>query len=337
MKAKYLVAALAAAPVTSALAATEVSLSGQVNVAALAGDALDELTVVDNNTTGSRFRIRSKTGFGDGFSAGLRYELQAQFIQSNDPTEIGSNSGAADGTVREVRYADTYIKGPFGQIGIGRGDGAANGTSESYGLLNFLGGAEAHLLFGGAGADFSDIDGLSRQNRIRYDSPNFGGFKFAFSADAEEENEAAFSFDRKGGFGAVRARGGVTTGEGDQSTADFSVAYKFPFGLGLAFSTGSADNVAGDTTSENIWLMASYDFGKQWTISAGFGEEDQLDGGTGADLNNELTILSLLWKPTGNATVYFNFGGWSNEVAAGEVEEDNDDSSLFALGGHFRF
>ena len=336
MKAKYLVAAIAVAPATTALADTEVSLSGQVNVAALAGDALDDLTVVDNNTTGSRFRIRTKTGFGNGFSAGLRYELQAQFQQSNDSTELGLNSGGADGTVREVRYADVYINSPFGKLGIGRGDGAANGTSESYGLLNFLGGAEAHLLFNGAGSDFSDIDGLSRQNRIRYDSPNFSGFKFAVSLDEQSENEIAASYDKKGGFGALRVRAGLTNGEGDQQTVDFSAAYKFPFGLGLAYSTGLGDNAAGVTTSENDWIQVSYDF-SAFTISAGFGLEDEFEADPGEVVEHELTILSLIWKPAKGTSVYLNFGDWDNGLATGQVAEDNDSSSVFALGGHFRF
>jgi len=336
MKAKYLVAAIAAVPMSNALADTEVTLSGQVNVAALAGDAVDDLTVVDNNTTGSRFRIRTKTAFGSGFTAGLRYELQAQFQQSNDPTELGLNSGGADGTVREVRYADVYIDSPFGKVGIGRGDGAANGTSESYGLLNFLGGAEAHLLFNGAGARFSDIDGLSRQNRIRYDSPNFSGFKFAISLDEQEENELALSYDNKFSAGALRTRFGVTTGEGSQQTLDFSAAYKFSFGLGLAYSTGSRDTVAGITDSENDWFQISYDF-SQFTVSAGFGMEDEAVGATGEVVENELLILSLVWKPASGASVYFNVGDWENGIAAGDVAGENDSSNLFAIGGHFRF
>ena len=339
-KYQYVAAALAAAvPASNAIADTKVTLSGQVNVAALEGNAVDDLTVVDNNTTGSRFRIRTQTDFGGSFSAGLRYELQAQFQQSNDPTELGLNSGGADGTVREVRYADVYINSPIGKLGIGRGDGAANGTSESYGILNFLGGAESHLLFNGTGADFSDVDGLSRQNRIRYDSPNFSGLKFAISLDEQAENEVAASFDKKGGFGTLRIRAGLTNGEGDQQTTDFSAAYKFPFGLGLAVSAGEFENVAGDTASENVWLMASYDF-SAFTISAGFGTEDELEtlaaGGTEI-VEHDLLILSLLWKPTKNASVYLNFGDWENGLAAGQIEEENDDSNVVALGGHFRF
>lgn len=336
MKAKYLVAALAVVPVTNALADTEVKLSGQVNVAALAGDGVDDLTVVDNNTTGSRFRIQAKTSFGGAYTAGLRYELQAQFAQSNQSDQIGLNSGGAGGTVREVRYADVYINSPVGKLSIGRGDGAANGTSESYGLLNFLGGAEAHLLFGGAGANFSDIDGLSRQNRIRYDTPNFSGLKFAITLDEQDEQEVAASYDKKGGFGAVRARAGFTTGEGDQETIDFSVAYKLPFGVGLAYSTGSRDTTAGITDSENDWVQVSYDF-SAFTVSAGFGTEDEFSAGTGEIVENDLTILSLVWKPTKGASVYLNYGDWDNGLATGQVEGENDDSSLVALGGHFRF
>jgi len=229
--------------------------------------------------------------------------------------------------VREVRYADVYLSGPFGKVGIGRGDGAANGTSESYGLLNFLGGAEAHLLFGGAGADFSDIDGLSRQNRIRYDSPSFGGFKFAVSLDEQEENEVAASFDRKGGFGAIRARAGLTVGEGDQQTTDVSFAYKFPFGLGLAASAGSADNTAGLTTSENTWIQVSY----------GAGVEDEFEAGPDEVVEHELLILSAVWKPSKTTSIYFNYGDWDNGLATGQIAEENDSSNLFALGGHFRF
>lgn len=336
MKTKLIAAAIAAVPLTAA-AESSVSISGQVNVAALAGDAVDDLTVVDNNTTGSRFRIRANKDFGSGFTAGLRYELQAQFAQSNDSTEIGQNSGAADGTVREVRYADVWIDGFFGKIAIGRGDGAANGTSESYGLLNFLGGAEAHLLFNGAGAAFSDVDGLSRQNRIRYDSPAFGGLRFAVTFDEQDEQEVALDFNDEFSLGKLRARVGYTTGEGDQETIDFSVAYKAPFGLGLAYSTGSFDNVAGATTSENDWVMVSYDFGANWTVSAGFGIEDELNADANQVVENDLTILSLIWKPVKGASVYLNYGDWNNGLAAGEVEGENDNSNLVALGGHFTF
>ena len=349
---KLLIASAVAAVVVAPAAQAAVDISGQVNVAALFSGAADDLTVVDNNTTGSRFRIKAKKKFGNGLSIGTRFELQAQFAQSNDPDQIGNNSGNADPisstnadgepndnfgptAVREVRYADVWIAGSFGKVGIGRGDGAANGTSESYGLLNFLGGAEAHLLFNGLGADFSDIDGLSRQNRVRYDSPKFGGFSFAVSLDEQNEDEFSGQFNGKVGGGKLRARFGVTSGD-TQDTTDFSVAYKFPFGLGLAYSTGDSENAVGITTSENDWFMVSYDFGPKFVISAGFGEEDERDGSTGAiagDGTNELNIFSLVWKPVKGAEVYLNYGDWENDV----ISNDNDDNNAFGLGGRVKF
>ena len=346
MKTKILVAALAAGMVAAPSAQAAVQISGQVNVAALFGSAADDLTVVDNNTTGSRFRFKASKKFGNGFAVGTRYELQAQFAQSNSSTQIGSNSGGADPVapldadglptdgagltpVREVRYADVWVKGPFGKIGIGRGDGAANGTAEAVGLLNFLGGNESHLLFNGLGSDFNDIDGLSRQNRVRYDSPKFGGFRFAVSLDNEDEQELGLFYDQKASWGKLRVRAGFTSGEEDQSTTDFSVAYKFPFGLGLNYSTGEADNAAGVTTSENDWFLVSYDISKHFVVSAGVGEEQESD----AAGDNELTILSAVWKPVKGAEIYLNYGDWTNNVVSNEADDDN----AFGLGGRFKF
>ena len=353
MKTKILVAALAAGMVAAPSAQAAVKISGQVNVAALAGGAVDDLTIVDNNTTGSRFRFIADKKFGNGFSVGTRFELQAQFAQSNDPDQIGIDSGgadpisaeAADGTpndnfgptpVREVRYADIWVAGPFGKIGIGRGDGAANGTSESYGILNFQGGAEAHLLFNGVGTDFSDIDGRSRENRIRYDSPNWSGFAFAVSLNDLDTTEIAGYYNAKGSWGKVRAQIGLTDrGSDDSETFDFSVAYKFPFGLGLNYSTGEFENFAGVTTSENDWFMASWDLGKHFVISAGYGEEDErsADGVLEGGDSNELLILSAVWKPVKGAEIYLNYGDWTNNV----VTADNDDDNVWALGGRVKF
>ena len=38
---------------------------------------------------------------------------------------------------------------------------------------------------------FNSFDGLSRQNRLRYDSPNIGGFRFAASAISDDRYDAS--------------------------------------------------------------------------------------------------------------------------------------------------
>jgi len=79
MKTKLLIAALAATAVAAPAAQAKVKISGQVNQAAILSSDLDDVTVVDNNTTGSRFRFKAAKKFG-GLKAGVRYEIQAQEI-----------------------------------------------------------------------------------------------------------------------------------------------------------------------------------------------------------------------------------------------------------------
>ena len=342
MKTKILVAALAAGMVAAPSAQAAVEVSGQVNVAALFGSAPDDLTVVDNNTTGTRVRFKANKKFGGGFKIGSNFELQAQFNQSNDAGEIGGNGAnniseeaLTNGPFREVRIANVWLSGAFGKVGIGRGNGAANGTAEAVGLLNFLGGNEAHLLFNGVGTDFSDVDGNSRTNRVRYDSPNWSGFRFAVTLNSGDEQELGLFYDKKGSFGKVRVRAGFTTGEGDESTVDFSVAWKSSFGLGLNYSTGERDVANGITTTENDWFLASWHFGKHYLISIGRGEETERSSETGAQEGgeNEFTLLSAVWKPVDGAEIYLNYGDWTNNVIA----DENDDSNAFGLGARFKF
>ena len=141
------VAAVAVAPATSF--AFKAKLSGQVNSAVLFGGDVDDPTVVDNNTSGSRFRFKGSQEIGGGLTAGFRYEFQDQDNVSSSTADADEDGvrdvleGTADSVNTDVRYSDVWIKGSFGKIGIGKGDGAANGSNESYGLLNFFGASEA--------------------------------------------------------------------------------------------------------------------------------------------------------------------------------------------------
>ena len=170
MKTKLLVSALVATAVAAPAAHAKLSISGQVNQAViLSGSEQDDIEVVDNGGSGSRFRFKASKKFGD-LTFGTRYEMQAQ---------DNNGSTGEDRLISEVRYSDVWVKGAFGKLAIGKGDGAANGTFESYGLLgHYLGGDEgASAVKRAAIINYSAVDGTSRENRVRYDSPNFNGFK----------------------------------------------------------------------------------------------------------------------------------------------------------------
>lgn len=346
MKTKILVAALAATFVAAPAAHAKLKISGQVNVAALFGEsgntnpALDSsTTVVDNNTTGSRFRFTGSTKFGNGLKVGFRYELQGQFNQSNDPLEItnsgadpipggGVNSGFGDvGPVREVRYADIYVKGNFGKIAIGRGDGASNNTAESAGLINFLGANESHLLFNGVGAEYADIEsfGNGRNNRIRYDSPKFNGWRFAYSRANGDVDEFAIRHDSKLAGGKIRFRAGITDGEGaNQETYSTSIAYKHSSGFSASYYEGEIDG-----NRQADWLLLGYTYGKI-TFTYGTGTDENEAGA-----EDDLDIWSINYKPAKGVEIYLNYGDWNNETTS--AGQPLGGGSVFALGSRVKF
>ena len=191
MNQKLLVLATSACmlAVSSQASAVDFTFSGQVNSAVVFGGDIKDPTFVDNNTSGSRLRIKGTQAINDDFKAGFRYEIQAQDNSSSD---------LSDQLISEVRYSDVWFSGGFGKIGLGKGDGAANDTFEAFSLINFLGGGISELLFrGSTGVGYRTKDAISRQNRLRYDSPNFSGVSFAISIDNADTNEFAVRYKNK--------------------------------------------------------------------------------------------------------------------------------------------
>lgn len=283
MKTKLLVAALAATAIAAPAAHAKVKVSGQVNQAAILSSDLDDIEVVDNNNFGSLFRFTGAKKFGD-LKAGFRYELQAQ---------DNSSSGLEDKGISEVRVSDVYLAGSFGKIAIGKGSGAADGSFESFGLLgHYLGGDLARLTVGSAltsGVDHNTYDGTSRENRIRYDSPNFSGFKFAISVDNGGKEELAAHYNGKVAGGKLRVRVGNVS---EEDITSWSVAYQTSFGLGLGYSDSENDSNGKDGN----WATVSYKFGK-FVAQYAFGDDSDGD---------EFSVLGLNYKPTKGVEIYLN-------------------------------
>lgn len=317
MKKALLALAVAGAAVS---AQADTTVSGQVNSAVLFGGDVDNATTVDNNTTGTRFRIKSSKDVG-AVTYGARLEYQFQDNKSSDL----SDSLATDSS--EVRYSDVWISGKLGKLGIGKGDGAANGTFEASGLLNFLGSSESHLLWQGATAiAYRDIDGISRQNRVRYDSPAFaGGLRFAYSISNGDANELAVKYKGKVAGGVLDARYGTVYRDVAGASDDvesYSIAYKHNSGFGLSFSDAEDDNGTG-TTLEANWIQAAYDFG-DFIISYGTGES-----GAVSAAEDEFDTVSLVYKPVKGVEVYLNFADFENgNGVSGDAT---------AIGSRFKF
>jgi len=187
--------------------AFEAKLSGQVSRMMVApNDAVgSEIQQQDIGWSGSRFRFTGSEKGDHGIEYGFRFEIQARNNRPNATGDTLKNTGDN----QDNRYQDLYFSGDFGKVSFGKGDGASNGSTEVDMSGTALSSSSNHQDNWGAyaitktgggtgGTDpiswssvFTMADGLSRQNRIRYDTPSFSGFSAAFSFDQGNATEIA--------------------------------------------------------------------------------------------------------------------------------------------------
>ncbi len=263
MKTKILVAAVAAAFV-AVPAQAKVSFSGQVsNVANLGGDFDESFTITQNGASGTRFRFKADKKWG-GITSALRLE-----IQDSKDTSGGNND-------EDLRYADISFAGAFGKISFGQGDGAANGVSEAYSNAtgNYFAGVDGvDFAFGSLGGanGYNNLDFLSRNQRLRYDSPKFGGVQVSGSVRSIDGGELALRYAGDFGGWKITTQLGasftdvVTTVDADTGATSVSggdlVGGAFgihaPFGLTFGFRA-----VSGEDELETNTVAVGYRAGK---------------------------------------------------------------------------
>jgi len=178
-----------------------VQLYGQVNRAFLAADDGDssDYYFVDNDNSSSRIGLIGESKVNDDITIGTRMEFEYQSNPSNLVNQDDKNPDGGDGTGFDERWVDAqFTSKRFGKLYLGKGSTASDGTSEvdlsgtdvvGYSSIGDMAGG---ILFyddntntrsaTNIGSVFSNFDGLSRRNRIRYDSPEFWGFTLAASA-----------------------------------------------------------------------------------------------------------------------------------------------------------
>jgi len=201
------------------------SFSGQVNRGVLFADdgTETETFFVDNDNSSTRFRFEAEGDIDASTTAGINIEIQAESNSTANVTQNQQNISDAD--FLSPRKLEFFIAGDsFGRVTVGQGDTASNNTSEvdlsgtavvGYsGVEDIAGGIQfrdgaGNLSGTTIGAAFTNLDGLSRQDRLRYDTPSFGGLALSASAgvagsgaDSDEFYDVAAKY--KGNFGAFK-------------------------------------------------------------------------------------------------------------------------------------
>ena len=252
----------------------ELTISGQVNRAALIYDDGDngDVLFVDNDNSSTRLRARGKGTLGENWSAGTNFEVQFESNSTQNVNQIDErNAGVDNFTQRKLEVWFDHRQ--LGRVWLGQGDSASNKTAEkdlsgtgvvgssdvddSAGGLFFHDDDSGLLACTIAGAKecdgieririrdaFTNLDGLGRDDRIRYDTPKFHGLKLSVSALADSQWDVAAHFAKQ--YEKLKFEAGLgfadqnAFSKGERISGSFS-ALHLPTGISLTFASGNDD------------------------------------------------------------------------------------------------
>lgn len=301
-----------------------VTISGQINKAVLYFDdgKTENAAVVDNDNSGTRFRILGSGKVNEAVSVGsaLEVEFQDNAANSYSIADTNSNGGAgADAFGQSTfasRRAEAYISHKqFGKISIGQGPTASDGTAETSlsgagmaaaGGFNFNDNSQlirtsnqASDVFGATtwGSKQTNLDGLSRNDRVRYDSPTFAGFQVSGSALSGGAGDVALRYGGKFGGVAVKAAASYVNRASQSTSVDsqwvISAAAEHESGINIRGQVGKADNKGTTRDDAQIWAIGlGYDASLTSMGATSFAVGYQINEDVAAD-GDEMTMVDF--------------------------------------------
>lgn len=264
---------------------------GQVNKAFLFHDTDlgtdDDVYIVDNDTSGSRFGFRGEASLRPGWKAGFNIELDYQDAASdlvdagNVLNSAGDDVSVFDDPVDEIRIRMNYLyveSEAWGRISLGQQSTTADGAAEVV-LGNSLSNASIYI-----GNSFTVVEGSfidptfasldlgnfvtsldgGRNDVVRYDSPSFYGFIVSASWGDDDYYDVALRFKKE--WNSIRIAAAFAYASFDDDNDDdgsgqlefdnyigsISVMH-IPTGLYGAFAAGTAEQA--DDIEGNYWYI----------------------------------------------------------------------------------
>ena len=188
----------------------KVKLYGQVNKAVLYSNDGDKGStyLVDNDNSSTRIGVLGLINPDDRYEIGTRIEVE---YETNPSNLVNQEDKRIEDIGFEKRHLDLWVDAKtFGKFSLGHGSTASDGTSEidlsGTGIVGYSSIADmagGQLFFDKntgtlsdtpISAAFSNMDGLGREERIRYDSPSFSGLVGSASYVAEGGGDVAVRY-----------------------------------------------------------------------------------------------------------------------------------------------
>ncbi len=280
----------------------DINLYGQLNKGVLYADTGDASTVafVDNSNSQSRIGINVSVDPAEEWKIGGKIEYGIKSNATLDVSQEDSNN--ATSVTWNLRHADIFINNTtFGRVSLGYGSTASDNSAEvDLSGTSVVAYADVAALAGGqywydtetddlpglqVKSVFNDLDGLGRDDRIRYDTPSLAGFSIGGSAVSGDAYDAVLSYSRV--FGSIQMAGALAwakTGDiypdaDDQYDGSFSVL--LGNGLNATVSAGVRDMMSDTRDDGTFWYAklgyraALLSFGKT-SFSVDYGENENI-------------------------------------------------------------
>ena len=271
---------------------TTILVYGQINKGVLNFDDGENSTtygLTDNANSSTRAGVTSTTDLNDDWELWSNIEIQYAPHSSGNVNQLDKNFadyGFDNSNIRKIEAA--LFSEKYGRFWLGQGSMASDNITEidlsGTGVITYssVGDTAGGSLFafkdGGlsdvtVGSAYTNYDGLGRQVRIRYDTPEYNGFRLKASYGQDLLNNlddslydvAATYAAEHGAFqisaGAAYARDSGTNS--DILSGSISGLHG-PTGLNLTFAAGGNDGEDSDGTyvySKLGWLTSYFNFG----------------------------------------------------------------------------
>ncbi|MEH6651991.1 MAG: hypothetical protein V7707_18370 [Motiliproteus sp.] len=277
------------------MAAIDGKLSGHINRAVMFFDdgETSQTRHVDNDSSSTRVRFNGATTV-DTTTVGINMEFQAE---SNSTADVNQDRGDNDFEFGE-RILEFTVSDNWGKISVGQGSTASDGTSEKdmsgttlvgYSDTNISGGGllfresgdKAEVPGSGitVGGVFTNMDGNSRKDRFRYDTPSMAGFSLGLShADSGDSDLGLHYGANYSGMKLAAGLGYVDYDSGDNdSQLAGSVSVALDGGLNVTAAGGSRDAKSG-SDADFGYLKVGYRMGDN-AFSVDYHLSDEAEAG----------------------------------------------------------
>jgi hypothetical protein len=268
-------------------------------------------------------------------------------MKSNSSDQVKMSDESDLGPINfNERHMDIWIQ-KWGTLRLGQGDTASNGTSEvdlsgtdvaTYSSVSDIGGS---FVFEGTttsvGDSRSNFDGLSRKDRVRYDTPRWAGFFASGSMEGNSEYDVAARY--AGDFGWARfAAAAGWAGYGNSSDSEdgtrdgnFSSSASMLFKNGLNFTASYARRKQDDKDPWNLFGKVGYKFLEKHAASIQY---SRTESKSAPDDKGDTFGIGYVFTPWQSVEFY---GTYYLHMLDLDQGSDPDDINIVMIGARVKF